>query len=81
MGQDTDPDLSAELTKWALSQGASIDGIAAHAFPGRGLGIIAQRKLEPLESFVPGGSSPSPIATFPLIGICSVYDETSREVK
>ncbi|EXJ54410.1 hypothetical protein A1O7_09749 [Cladophialophora yegresii CBS 114405] len=48
MGQDidTDPDLSAELTEWALSQGATVDGIAAHAFPGKGLGIIVQRRLE-----------------------------------
>ncbi|ETI20497.1 hypothetical protein G647_08534 [Cladophialophora carrionii CBS 160.54] len=52
MGQDTDPDLSAELTKWALSHGASIDGIAAHAFPGRGLGIIAQRRLEAGETIL-----------------------------
>jgi hypothetical protein len=44
MGQD--PGLSAELTKWALSQGVTIDGIAAHEFPGKGLGIIAQRRLE-----------------------------------
>jgi hypothetical protein len=50
MGQD--PGLSAELTKWALSQGVTIDGIAAHEFPGKGLGIIAQRRLEVRKSLL-----------------------------
>ena len=30
-----------EFTKWALDHGVKINGVAAHRFPGRGLGIIA----------------------------------------
>ena len=29
------------FTKWALSQGVELNGVAAHRFPGRGLGIVA----------------------------------------
>lgn len=39
-----------EFTAWAVSKGAKIHGIAAHAFPGRGLGIIATEKLEVSQS-------------------------------
>lgn len=37
---------SAQLTKWAVSQGAKVRGIRARQFPGKGLGIIAERRLE-----------------------------------
>ena len=33
-----------EFTKWAASQGVKIGGIAAHRFPGKGLGIIAKKR-------------------------------------
>lgn len=29
------------FTKWALDQGVKLHGVAAHRFPGRGLGIVA----------------------------------------
>jgi hypothetical protein len=35
-----------EFTKWAVAQGVVINGIAAHRFPGRGLGIIAEKNLK-----------------------------------
>ncbi|KIW62641.1 hypothetical protein PV04_10798 [Phialophora macrospora] len=50
MGQDAG--LSAELTNWALSRGVTIDGIAAREFPGKGLGIIALRRLEAGETIL-----------------------------
>ncbi|KAH8812585.1 hypothetical protein F5884DRAFT_785858 [Xylogone sp. PMI_703] len=34
-----------EFVKWVLSQGLEIEGITVHKFPGRGLGIIAERDL------------------------------------
>ncbi|KIX96613.1 uncharacterized protein Z520_07879 [Fonsecaea multimorphosa CBS 102226] len=40
-------DTSApSLTKWAVSNGIKVNGIAAHKFPGRGLGIVAKRRLK-----------------------------------
>jgi len=38
-------DIHEEFTEWAAARGVKISGIAAHTFPGRGLGIIAQKKL------------------------------------
>ena len=35
-----------EFTKWVITQGVTINGIAAHKFPGRGLGIIAEKNLK-----------------------------------
>jgi hypothetical protein len=35
-----------EFTDWVLSQGAEINGIAAHGFSGRGLGIVAKKRHE-----------------------------------
>lgn len=35
-----------EFTKWAVKQGVKINGIKAHRFEGKGLGIIAERRLE-----------------------------------
>ena len=29
------------FTMWALNQGVKLHGVAAHRFPGRGLGIVA----------------------------------------
>lgn len=34
------------LTEWALSRGYKLNGIKAHAFAGRGLGVIAERNIE-----------------------------------
>ncbi|OAP54652.1 hypothetical protein AYL99_11100 [Fonsecaea erecta] len=40
-------DLSSDrLTKWAVSHGIKVNGIAAHRFPGKGLGVIAKRRLK-----------------------------------
>ena len=45
MGED-DANLSPSLTKWGASHGAMINGVSAHQFPGKGLGIVAERRLE-----------------------------------
>ncbi|KIW14770.1 hypothetical protein PV08_07555 [Exophiala spinifera] len=37
------------LTEWALSRGYKLNGIKAHAFAGRGLGVLAERNIEPGE--------------------------------
>ncbi|OAL36732.1 hypothetical protein AYO20_04064 [Fonsecaea nubica] len=34
------------LTEWAVSNGIKVNGVAAHKFPGKGLGIVAKRRLE-----------------------------------
>jgi hypothetical protein len=34
------------FTEWALSRGVTLNGIAAHRFPGRGVGIVAESKIE-----------------------------------
>ena len=35
-----------DFTTWAVTHGIEINGIAAHRFPGRGLGIVAKQKHE-----------------------------------
>ncbi|RDW63823.1 SET protein [Coleophoma crateriformis] len=37
-------EIHQRFTEWAMSQGVEINGIAAHRFPGKGLGIIAERR-------------------------------------
>ncbi|KFY35378.1 hypothetical protein V494_05973 [Pseudogymnoascus sp. VKM F-4513 (FW-928)] len=39
-------DKHEEFTKWAELQGVTIYGVAAHQFPGRGLGIVATERHE-----------------------------------
>ncbi|KAL3420204.1 SET domain-containing protein [Phlyctema vagabunda] len=39
-------DIHKEFTEWAVAQGVKINGIAAHKFPGKGLGIIAEKRHE-----------------------------------
>jgi len=34
-----------EFTEWAVAQGVKLNGIAAHKFPGRGLGVIAEKRI------------------------------------
>ena len=38
-------DVLEDLTKWAVARGVKLDGIAAHKFPGKGLGVIAEENL------------------------------------
>ncbi len=38
-------DVHKEFTEWAIARGVKLNGIAAHRFVGRGLGIIAEKKL------------------------------------
>jgi hypothetical protein len=38
-------DIHKEFTEWAVVRGVKLVGIATHRFPGRGLGIIAEREL------------------------------------
>jgi hypothetical protein len=40
-----------EFTEWAVARGVEINGIAAHRFPGRGLGIIAEKDFKAGVSF------------------------------
>ncbi len=35
-----------QFRDWALEQGVKLNGVAAHRFPGRGLGIIATEKAK-----------------------------------
>jgi hypothetical protein len=35
-----------DFTDWAISVGVKINGVAPHHFPGRGLGIIAEKELK-----------------------------------
>jgi hypothetical protein len=39
-------DIHKEYTEWAVARGVKLNGIATHRFPGRGLGIIAEKKLK-----------------------------------
>ena len=39
-------DNHIKFTEWAVTYGVTINGVAAHRFPGRGLGIIAEKNLE-----------------------------------
>lgn len=41
-----DMDAHEEFEKWAVERGVKINGIKAHKFEGRGLGIIATKKHE-----------------------------------
>ena len=45
------PELDAqdEFTAWSLAQGVEIMDIAVHRFPGRGLGIIAEKDFKVCE--------------------------------
>lgn len=45
-------DKHEEFTRWAELQGAKIYGVAAHQFPGRGLGIVAKERHEVCESLI-----------------------------
>jgi hypothetical protein len=39
-------EIHEEFTKWAVDRGVKINDVSAHRFNGRGLGIIADKKLE-----------------------------------
>jgi hypothetical protein len=39
-------EIHEEFTAWAVERGVKINGVAAHKFEGRGLGIIATKKHE-----------------------------------
>ncbi|KAG0650498.1 Ribosomal lysine N-methyltransferase 2 [Hyphodiscus hymeniophilus] len=39
-------EVHRDFTEWAVSRGVKINGIAAHKFPGRGLGIIAEKSFK-----------------------------------
>lgn len=43
-------DVHEEFTEWALAQGLNLNGIAIHRFPGRGVGIIAEKELNVCEA-------------------------------
>jgi hypothetical protein len=35
-----------DFTNWAISKGVKLNGVVAHRFPARGLGIMAEEKHE-----------------------------------
>jgi hypothetical protein len=35
-----------QLTTWAIDRGFKLNGIRARSFPGRGLGIVAEKNIE-----------------------------------
>jgi len=39
-------DVHKEFTEWAVARGVKLNGIASHKFPGRGIGIIAEKELK-----------------------------------
>lgn len=39
-------DIHKEFAEWAMARGVKFNGIAAHRFPGRGLGIIAEKNFK-----------------------------------
>lgn len=39
-------DIHKEFAEWAVARGIKVNGIAAHRFPGRGLGIIAEKNFK-----------------------------------
>jgi hypothetical protein len=45
-------DVHKEFTEWAVARGVKINGIAAHRFPRRGLGIIAEKKFKASGKFL-----------------------------
>ena len=38
-------EIHQDFAKWAVARGVKINGIAANRFPGRGLGIIAEKNF------------------------------------
>lgn len=47
MGPDTN-DKHEQFTAWAKSKGININGVAPFRFPGKGMGIMATRRIEVL---------------------------------
>ncbi|RAL67807.1 hypothetical protein DID88_008534 [Monilinia fructigena] len=45
-GTGIDMQIHHEFTQWAVSQGVIINGIAPFRFPGKGLGLVANRDFE-----------------------------------
>jgi hypothetical protein len=39
-------EIHRKFTAWAITQGVEIKGIKPHRFPGKGVGIIAEKDLE-----------------------------------
>lgn len=39
-------EIHEEFTEWAVKNGVKINGVAAHKFEGRGLGVIATKRHE-----------------------------------
>jgi hypothetical protein len=39
-------EIHKEFTDWAVAKGVKINGIVAHRFSGRGLGIMAEKDLK-----------------------------------
>ena len=39
-------DIHETFTQWAIDRGVEINGIKAHRFDGRGLGIVAEKDLQ-----------------------------------
>ena len=39
-------DIHKDFMEWAIARGVTLNGIAAHRFPGKGVGIIAEKELK-----------------------------------
>jgi hypothetical protein len=39
-------DIHENFTAWSIEEGVKINGIKPHRFPGRGLGIVAEKDLK-----------------------------------
>ncbi|TVY21615.1 Ribosomal lysine N-methyltransferase set11, partial [Lachnellula arida] len=47
-----DMDAHRKFTQWVLTQNVEINGVAPHRFPGKGLGIVAEKDLKVGETLV-----------------------------
>ena len=68
-------EIHEEFTEWAVAKGVNINGIAAHRFPGRGLGIIAEKNFKAS----PYSSSLLYVCVFALL-FCYTVSESSRKL-
>lgn len=45
-------EIHKEFAEWAVARGVKINGVAAHRFPGKGLGIIAEKQFKARMTFL-----------------------------
>lgn len=57
-------DQHEEFTAWAVERGVEINGISAHKWDGRGVGIKADRDIEVSERLTFSNLAPTPISQY-----------------